>query len=406
MTHPCRAASSVLPVGVLALLVMWSAPPPALAQDVLSPYWGDASLNLTVRDIRLLREHAGLTKEQLAAAVELFSGYRTEWENAQRRCMRLLNRAGEDLGYGLIDQPAQQEISRRESARRRAAQEQAERTFIGDLEILLTPEQHQAWRDFLRARRAVALDSVGVIPGPTLEPILGRFGLTAEDRRAAAETLEAAREDIDRIVRVLLPLYKEQNEILQAPNRDEAKVKDVGERLSAEYNRIVDRTRQAIRQIAGQLPGDRGDRLRAFYEAAAGEQLARLRPVKSQRPISEYLRISTLSADQKARLKALVEAAEAERLRIYRPVIDIRGRSSTPEDSQKAQRDENLAIAQADKAWQPAQARLTKDMRSVLTDPQRSAYDDGAEPPLAPNDMWFDDPDESMREDLSDLPDS
>lgn len=370
----------------------------ALAQEVLSPSLGMYVPAFTGRDIRLLRTIAGIDREQMDVVVELFSGYRLQMKNARGRFDRLVARGWEDMELGAIDQPQLEKIRDFETARFMSVAQDAEKSLLGDIHLILRQDQEASWERYLRARRAMAIERTDDLRYPMLESVLLEFGLTEDEHRTLKATLEQERAELDKPVSVFLrdsAMYEEARRKSRSPGGqpvDEALVARIADGSAALHDRVT----RSLRMIASQLGGQRGEALTEFYEQCCIRRRMGEPPVADQRPFNELRSISTLTADQKKEMDALLRAAEGAWAIIFKEHAALRteARFKPQANPQRYQDTHN----EAQKQWVERQSRLKTQVRAILTDEQRRAYDDGDEPPMSWDSMWF----ERRREDEGD----
>ncbi|MCC6426790.1 MAG: hypothetical protein IT435_08200 [Phycisphaerales bacterium] len=354
--------------------------------ELLTPILGERQVFI-VRDLIVLRDTVGLGPDQLGAARDLLSGYLSQCGDVARRTERLTSRAYSDLSYEMISSDEYNQFRFRMREQRIAGRIAAEQSLLDDLRAILTEEQQGRWDMFMKARRALAVQRARLMPWAMIGDVLGEFGLTPAEKSSLEAVVAREMDELDRPIREYLGIHGELDARQHSLKRDFDKERQIEKDRGEACLKLDERVQQAIRMIAGELGGDRGEALRAFHEGLRTQRVMKWTPLRRERPMRDYREVSTLSADQKKRIDDLIAVGEVERQVIYKQYTQFQRLAYAGQ--QLPQPESGQIREAADKAWDERFDRLKSDVRGVLTDQQRQAYDDGTEPQLVWGDMWY-----------------
>ncbi|MCC6426789.1 MAG: hypothetical protein IT435_08195 [Phycisphaerales bacterium] len=373
----------------LLLLLAWVRPSFGMAavhepDGVVGPYMDFWASPCTVGDIAILRRLAKLDDQQAGAAIEVLETAETEIAAARRRAFLRYEKLVEESPKVNEDAAARAPLKPTYEKYLRE-REDAERRFLDDLRVILNSGQTSAWEQFVRIRRIRAIKRDEHAPWPALEEVVEHAELKGEQRVLADLGVSSQRENMDAVVDELLrsqgalTRMHEGSWIFDGSKSEEESLNRKIRDGSRHMRESVDR---GIRAIAANLAPEAAERVLAQYQVERIVQISNQRRPRSDNMVRDVLAVSTLTEEQNARVERHVRRAEAELARLYKDFVDVRSAHRLGDETiaDKAEALQKEVWKAAIPVWQ----MLRKDVKAVLTEEQRRAFDAGDEPPLRP----------------------
>ncbi len=371
--HPARSLAPAL-----VALALWLAVMPAIrasAQDTLamSQYnqkevdWGG--------ELRLVREHFGLDREQSAVARELLSGALSE-QLMQRRVYDRRRRDWESQDESDQTKATAAAENQRYAARRL----QIETSWLTEIrDVVLNDSQRAKWPQYERARRIADFLREQSDPG-LLIPDLMRDAKFPPELLAAAQTpIESHLQALDDLARRFLALNGQWLAIRWGTAKGDADaVEHQRDELGGKLSEVL---KAGLRAVCDVLPANESQTLRAMFEARQASSEMGMGRFATMFPYSDILKISTLTPDQHTRLDAALSRADADIIKLVRTYSEERRKVA----GDQAARSKLRAQYRADQA--KVRRRTSEEVRGLLSDAQRDAFDKGAEPPIDPDEL-------------------
>jgi len=375
---------------------MVAAPPAARAQDgMLAPTIDVFEEPFTAADLRLLAETVSLTDDQKAMARELLAGAKAEFNAAERRAARVYHRTNMKQFAGMLDDRKSQDEWAKTEREWRGAVIKSESQLMDDLKLLLDDEQARKWPTYLSRRMQKLLPTVQGAALPELETILKQVELSGAEREGAAEAIAAYDKEVDRISRELCSvrielrraMYETDRNTDSNARRDASQKAEVAE--EALGKRFDDAVKRAARSIAAGLTPERGALLNTTVDVWAVRRELGVSFAERSRTIRDYLKISTLTAEQRARILELCREVDRElTMKMRNAAHDREMRNQGGPSREKFEQ----ALEESRKAAFARFLALEEKVQGVLTPAQRAAFEAGQEPSgkLSASWWWYD----------------
>lgn len=359
---------------------------PARAQDLVSRYFNDDTDPFGALDLRNFARRAELNADQKAAAAEVLENARISLIAARRK----MEREQWALSLEIAEIPREKwdqilrEKGRQLTAKFRDRCEQIEREYLADLRALTTPKEG-AWDGYLRDRRRMAFWGSGVWNSlPDIESILASMTLSEEERRAVREPLEQYILQEDVLVRDGLAYVQDMRNARESAKGDEYDQHSEAfeARRRALVGRAIDAVGRGQKTIADVLTPENAAEFVMRVESHKCERLMEFASATADELVAEVLRISTLSKEQRSQLRAMVRETQGQISRNFRTVLpsfEATSAGRTPPENDERQ---EVLMNQANAQIEPLMVKLRQKMMDALTPSQKSAFEEGREPPL------------------------
>lgn len=326
-------------------------------------------------ELDLVRDYFAPDREQLSTIGMLLSGAMTE-QLMQRRVYDRRRNAWENA------EQSEQIKATAAAENRRFAEFRVtvEKQWLAELrDLVLTDAQKAAWPAFERARRIHEMLYTEVDAGLAPTALLHEIELTPEERAALAEPLERAAVVLDDVARKYLELNSQWLSIRWGKQKgDEDKVDQARSEVAA---KIPEALQTALRLACDALPSEKGHALRTAFELRQARSDIGLSKSEESGPFAEILKISTLSDQQRTGILTALRAADLQIVKEAHAYTEARRQAGNDWDKyEKAAEEFNLKRSKAQRA-------AYKQVREILTDDQRRAFDDGVEPPIGIDDL-------------------
>lgn len=264
---------------------------------------------ITRRGVERYAEALGLTPDQKEAVLALHEGYMASVSEVQRafaEAMSEIRRSFEESQDPAVFSEKMPKARREQREKMKAL----ERSFLGDIRAILTPEQEQRWFRVERLRRRET-QLRGVVSGESVdltEVIAGlRLGEPDATLREALEDYEA---ELDRALKVKEGLSEVSEPVLGGGAVDIEAIRERAARQREAGLKVKEVNERHARKLREMLPEEARDR---FMQAVRRESFpAVYRPSRAARTIEAAERLEGLSAEQRRRLRELREQYERE----------------------------------------------------------------------------------------------
>lgn len=360
-------------------------PSGARGQDLISPYLTEEHDPFGALDLRSFSRRAALNEQQRLSAADILESGRVNLIAAKRRLQRErwlseLEMAGTpqekwDQAYRDRDRPVLK--------RYRERCEAIEREYLADLRSLASVSD-AAWEAYLRDRRRMAF-AVGEIWGglPDIEAILASLELSAQERAAVQEPLAAFVEQSDAVVRDSLTLIRETRQASETGSGDlsDQQSEAYQSRRRALIGRLIDAVERGQKTISDVLTPQHAAELALQIDVHKAQGVIGIGSAASDEVVSDLLRISSLTAQQRSQMRAMVRATQGQIARNFKALVPMFEANAAGRPTENENRQEEL-YSQASSTWEPLLVKLREAMMAALTPAQRSAFEEGIEPPL------------------------
>ncbi|MCK6477958.1 MAG: hypothetical protein L6Q35_14135 [Phycisphaerales bacterium] len=342
----------------------------ALAQETLAlsrynqqePDWG--------AELRLIREHFALDKDQAATVAMLLSGAYSE-QRMQRRVYDRRRAVWESEDGSEKSRAAAAAENQRYADRRLAI----ETTWLRELrDLVLTPEQAARWESYEQARRVNELMIVNSSGELRLTEMLRHVELTPDEKTAVADPLERHMKSLDEIARKYLAASSTWLAIRWGRMKgDLDKAEAQRDQSTTGLNDVL---RAGLRSVCDVLPPEKAAALRATFEIKMSLAEYGWSRLEEHGIVGDYLKIATLSDDQRDRIRAAFAESDNQMIKLARAYREKR----TAVRHNPPQYEEVRNTYYRDRAR--ATLAAIRTVRAILTDEQRAAFDEGREPPV------------------------
>ncbi|MCC6426788.1 MAG: hypothetical protein IT435_08190 [Phycisphaerales bacterium] len=326
-------------------------------------------------ELRLVRDHFALDKAQIAIARELLSGAMTE-QAMQRRVYD--RRRSEWERQGDTDQTGP--LSTTENQRFSARRLQIEAAWLTEIrEIVLSDQQRNLWTQYERARRITELLRQHTDPELLVTQLMKEAKLTPDQIAGAQSAVESHLSALDEIAHK----YLAGNALWLSIRWGRAKGDlDAAERQRDESAaKLMETLKTGLRMVADSLPPEEAKTLRTLYDMREGRSEYGVERFSEAYQYSDFLKISTLTPEQVRNLEQIMERADDEMVKVVKTYRDTREKLS----GDRAAYDNLRAKYRSD--HRKIRRNLMAQARAALSEEQRTAFDEGKEPPVQFDDL-------------------
>lgn len=303
-----KALAIALAVGSLSCVAL----SPAVAQERMmvtasivdgGPAQG-ASGKIGKSSVEAYAKLLGLTEDQKNMAMGLHEGYDSAYTQAQKdfgSAMEEIRRASEESGdhsvFAERFPKAREDLSKKTKA--------LEKSFMSDLQALLSTEQAGSWNRVERHRRRELLLRPGAVSGEGVNLIetVAALKLPSEVMATLAEPLAAYESDMDRALAAKQRVMDEQADFDPSKGFDPQAFQERMTKQREAGIQVRDVNQQYQRRIEDALPEERRPGFADAVKKAAYPSV--FRPSRVARHLEAAGKFDDLSADQKEALSAL-----------------------------------------------------------------------------------------------------
>ncbi len=327
-------------------------------------------------ELRLIRDHFKLDRDQLAAVRLLLSGAMTEHQ-MQRR----LHDRRRDLLDNQDETPQTKAALAAENQRFAQHRLKIESGWLTEVkELILTPSQLSGWADYERARRID--DAIRTFTDPQLliTNLLAEADLTPQELAAAQPAVDLHLQALDDAVKKYLAIKGQWLAIRWGmATGDPDKVEEARAAAGAG---LIELMRTGLRQVCGVIPPEKAETIKVLFELRQARDEYGLAKLVDDFPFSDMVKISTLTPEQRTRIDAAAATGDKDMLKAARVFYEARKTINDDWNAyQKLRHQYNMDT------WK-VRRNVFRLIREILTDDQRRAFDDGTEPPVSSDDLY------------------
>jgi hypothetical protein len=360
------------------------------AQDLMSPVLTSTDAPFYAADVYWISEFAKLDDERRQLCVDVLEGSRIAMLSAQRELelARWLNE---------ISQNEQDEDKRRKLISEKwlvifrkfcDRREKIEREFLTDLRAA-SGASDEEWRRYEQRRRFFTLRLAGEYALIDIHAITRSLGLSSVEQSAVDVAMRELEETIEPYIRQYMKLAVRRNvlsqELEEVSDYDNSKYKPMYEEYYAlatqkgvESQKIAEAMLRTAKTIAGELTSEHAAEFQSRINVTKLQALASMLRFLDDPVISDLLRISTLTKEQRSAMRSLMRRTQNESMVHFKDMLNAYeqwavGKEPSTEIDYDAMMTKHQKIIRD----------LREKMIGELTSDQRSAFEEGVEPPLS-----------------------
>ena len=271
---------------------------------------GQMGPSVSTQDLETYADMLGMDEAQRELATALFESYRDSIATEAQKFRDAMDDARAEFEQ-TRDRSAFEEV-REQGEMYRERRETLERTFFGDVQSLLTPEQETTWPRVERAHRRNTTLQRGLMSGERVDLVQIASEIEVAGNPQVAEALDLYEVDLDRVLvhrnQVIDDAFGQVRELFQDGDQD--RIERVFEKARNASKQVRDTNRRYADQIAALLEADQAV---AFQAAVREAALPRVyRPTQAKQSLDAALGFADLTENQKSAVQALKDRYDTQ----------------------------------------------------------------------------------------------